>query len=167
LVIPFDWDYNEDGNLSVMAMRNRIKKLVDSKGISVYQFWQDTGISRNTAYALYNNPDQYPGRDVMDAICATYRVQPGDLLEWVGDQSVATTDTPQPEPEQKSRRGKPKSEPKSEPMQLQRGQVVKIPSGARAWVDRMLENGKVALTVEGLGEDVYPVHMLTVTDLVV
>lgn len=148
-----------------MAMKNRIKQLVDSKGISVYQFWQDTGISRNTAYALYNNPDQYPGRDVMDAICATYKVQPGELLEWVNsdDQDVTTADAPQPEPEQKSRRGKSKSEP----LQLKRGQVVKIPSGARAWVDKVLENGRVALTVEGVGQDVYPIHMLTVTDLVV
>lgn len=66
-----------------MPMKNKIKEFVDRQGISVYQFWQDTGISRTTAYALYNNPAQYPGRDVMDAICSKYRIQPGDLLEWV------------------------------------------------------------------------------------
>ncbi|MEO1145147.1 MAG: helix-turn-helix transcriptional regulator [Cyanobacteria bacterium J06638_22] len=67
-------------------MRNKIKELVDGRGMSVYQFWQDTDISRTTAYALYNKPEQYPGRDVMDSICRVYKVQPGDVLEWVPDE---------------------------------------------------------------------------------
>ena len=70
-----------------MTMRNLIKPFLDSRDVSVYRFWQDTGISRTTAYALYNNPEQYPGRDVMDAICSVYKVQPGDLLQWVADDS--------------------------------------------------------------------------------
>ena len=68
-----------------MTMRNKIKELVDKRGLTVYQFWQDTGVSRTTAYALYNKPEQYPGRDVMDAICRVYSVQPGDVLEYVDE----------------------------------------------------------------------------------
>ena len=64
-------------------MRNKVKQFVDGKGISVYQFWQETGISRTTAYSLYNRPEQYLARDVMDAICTQYNVQPGELLEWI------------------------------------------------------------------------------------
>jgi hypothetical protein len=66
-------------------MRNKIKQLVDSRGLSIYRFWQDTGISRNTAYDLYNNPDRYPMADVMDAIIKTYKVDPGDVIEWIPD----------------------------------------------------------------------------------
>jgi DNA-binding Xre family transcriptional regulator len=66
-----------------MAIRNRVKDLVDSRGLTVYRFWQETGISRNTAYELYNNPDRYPMADVMDAICKTYLVTPNDVLEWI------------------------------------------------------------------------------------
>ena len=66
-------------------MRNKVKALVDSRDISVYEFWQRTGISRTTAYSLYNKPEQYPGRDVMDAICLTFSVQPNDVIECIAD----------------------------------------------------------------------------------
>lgn len=71
-------------------MKNRIKEFVDSRKITVYQFWKDTGISRTTAYALYNEPDQYPGKNVMEAICNAYKVQPGDLLTWVPKEKVSS-----------------------------------------------------------------------------
>jgi DNA-binding Xre family transcriptional regulator len=66
-------------------IRNRIKELVDSRGISVYRFWKDTGIGQNTAYDLYRHPERYPMADVMEAICRTYGVSPGDILEYVPD----------------------------------------------------------------------------------
>jgi DNA-binding Xre family transcriptional regulator len=73
-----------------MTMKNRIKPFVDGRGISVYQFRKDTGIANKTAYDLYNNPDQYLGRNVMDAICRVYNVQPGDLLEYVPEDEEVT-----------------------------------------------------------------------------
>ncbi|MBN3948813.1 MAG: helix-turn-helix transcriptional regulator [Nostoc sp. NMS7] len=75
-----------------MPMRNRIKEFVDSRGISVYQFWQETGISRTTAYSLYNNSAQYLGRDVMDAICSRYNIQPDILLKWIPAQELKNGD---------------------------------------------------------------------------
>lgn len=68
-----------------MAMRNKIKDFVDSQGITVYEFRKRTGIANKTAYDLYNKPEQYPSRDVMDKICSTFRIQPALLLEWVED----------------------------------------------------------------------------------
>lgn len=75
-----------------MVMRNKIKAFVDGLDITVYQFRQQTNIANKTAYDLYNNPLQYPGRDVMDKICSTFRVQPGDLLEWVSENEEAASD---------------------------------------------------------------------------
>ena len=66
-----------------MPMRNKIKAFVDSHGISVYEFRKRAGIANKTAYDLYNHPEQYPGRDVMDKICTAFQIQPGELLEWV------------------------------------------------------------------------------------
>lgn len=68
-----------------MAMRNWIKQLVDSRGISIYRFWQDTGISRNTAYDLYNTPSRYPTAEVMEAIIKTYNLEPNDVIECVSE----------------------------------------------------------------------------------
>jgi DNA-binding Xre family transcriptional regulator len=73
-----------------MAIRNRIKPLVDGMGKSRYRFWKDIGVSQNTAYNLYDDPTQVPTAPVMDKICAAYRVQPGDFLVHIPDEeSVA------------------------------------------------------------------------------
>jgi DNA-binding Xre family transcriptional regulator len=66
-----------------MPVKNRIKKFLDDRGISRYQFRKDTGIAQRTAYDLYANPEQIPGPTVLEKICSTYRIQPGELLEWI------------------------------------------------------------------------------------
>ncbi|BAY50477.1 hypothetical protein SAMD00079811_81060 (plasmid) [Scytonema sp. HK-05] len=66
-------------------MLNNIKQFIDSRGISRYRFWQDTGLGRDTAYRLCNDPTYIPTGGVLDKICATYKVQPGELLTWVPD----------------------------------------------------------------------------------
>lgn len=64
-------------------MRNKIKQFLDSRGITRYRFMKDTGVAQATAYSLYENPLQLPSSTVLGKICDTYRVQPGELLEWV------------------------------------------------------------------------------------
>ena len=66
-----------------MSVKNRIKEFVDSRGMSVYRFRADTGISQKTAYDLYNNPFQLPNSSVLTKICDTYRVQPNEILIWL------------------------------------------------------------------------------------
>ena len=70
-----------------MAIKNKIKRLVDDMGIPRYKFAQDTGVALNTAYYLYKNPNQIPTADVMEKICDRYDLQPGDLLEYIRDTS--------------------------------------------------------------------------------
>lgn len=62
---------------------NRVKSFVDNRGLSVYQFWKETGISRTTAYAIYNDPGEQIGNRVLDAICTKYKVQPNEVILWV------------------------------------------------------------------------------------
>jgi len=66
-----------------MPMKNKVKELIDSQGISIYEFRKRTGIANRTAYDLYHNSGQYPGPGVMDKICEAFNVQPGDILEYV------------------------------------------------------------------------------------
>lgn len=68
-----------------MPMQNKIKAFVDGRGMTVYEFRKQTGIANKTAYDLYNNSEQYPSKNVMDKICSTFEIQPGDLLLWVSD----------------------------------------------------------------------------------
>lgn len=66
-------------------MKNTIKPFLDGLGITPYRFWHDTGISRVTAYKLYNEPTYIPGADVLVKICDTYKIQPGAILVWLSD----------------------------------------------------------------------------------
>ncbi len=72
-------------------MRNKIKEFLDSRGITPYRFRKDTGIAQRTAYDLYNNSSHYPSKEVMSKICNTYRIQPGDLLEWIPNENKEST----------------------------------------------------------------------------
>lgn len=62
-------------------MINKVKLLVDSKGISVYRFGKEAGIAQTTAYALYNDPRHLPSIGVLKRICEVYQVQPNDVIE--------------------------------------------------------------------------------------
>lgn len=68
-----------------MPVLNTIKNFIDNRQISRYRFWQDTGLGRDTAYRLCNDPTYVPTGNVLEKICATYGVQPGDLLTWIPD----------------------------------------------------------------------------------
>lgn len=65
-----------------MPLQNKIKALIDSRKITVYQFKKETKIAVRTAYDLYNCPDHIPSPQVLLKICETYKVQPGDILKW-------------------------------------------------------------------------------------
>ncbi len=74
-----------------MAVRNRIKCLVDSMNKTRYQFWKETSLSQNTAYRLYDDPTYIPGPSVMDKICNTYPgIQPGDFVVYIPDGQLET-----------------------------------------------------------------------------
>lgn len=64
-------------------MKNRIREFLAERGLSVYRFQKDTGISPTTAYALSNTPNQLPSSTVLTKICDAYQVQPNEILMWV------------------------------------------------------------------------------------
>lgn len=87
-----------------MPLKNRIKEFIDSKGITRYQFCKDTGLTQNTGYRLYNEPDYIPGADALLKICKAYKIQPGILIEYVeeddGNQDAITKQKNFDEPRQ-------------------------------------------------------------------
>ena len=64
-------------------MINKIRQFLDGRDVTPYRFQKEVGIATGTAYALYNNPNQLPSSTVLSKICDTYKVQPGELLEWI------------------------------------------------------------------------------------
>lgn len=73
-----------------MTVRNKIKEFLEQRpdpvtgksGTSAYRFWRETNLSRPTAYRLVADTAYIPSGDVLDKICSTYHVQPGELLVW-------------------------------------------------------------------------------------
>lgn len=65
-----------------MAVKNTIKKFLDSREITPYRFLRDVGIAQRTAYDLYNNSEQLPSPKVLSKICDTYEIEPGEILKW-------------------------------------------------------------------------------------
>lgn len=73
-----------------MAVRNKIKKMLDERGDTRYKFWKKTELAQNTAYKLYDKPEQIPTAHVLDRICEVYGVQPGDILEHIPNSNLET-----------------------------------------------------------------------------
>jgi len=63
-------------------LTNKVKPFLESRGMSAYQFIKDTGIAPATGYKLAKSSSYLPGIRVLEAICDTYQIQPGDILEW-------------------------------------------------------------------------------------
>lgn len=64
-------------------MRNKVKQFLESQQITAYRLIKDTGISDTTGYRLAADSTYVPSAKVLEAICQTYKIQPGELLEWV------------------------------------------------------------------------------------
>jgi DNA-binding Xre family transcriptional regulator len=73
-------------NNMVMTMRNKVKDLIERHGITRYRFWKDTGLSRQIAYQIADDPNYIPSGATIETICRVYGVQPGDLLEYSPDE---------------------------------------------------------------------------------
>ena len=82
-----------------MTMLNRIKEILDQRPdpasgaeqTTPYRFWQETGLGRDTAYRMYNDPTYIPSGSALNKICETYKWQPGEFLYWEPDDLVEET----------------------------------------------------------------------------
>ncbi len=76
-----------------MAVINRVREFVNSRNMTVYQFWKAAeaagGLTEPTAYRLYKDPFTVPSGKVMDSICKAFPgVSPNDLLAFVSDEEA-------------------------------------------------------------------------------
>ena len=79
-------------------MLNRVQEFIDKRDITRYRFWQDTGLGRDTAYRLCNDPTYIPTGNVLEKICSAYQIQPGELLFWKPDEDLDNQKIPDPAP---------------------------------------------------------------------
>lgn len=77
-----------------MIIYNKLFNLLASKGYSGRYWLQCQGIHPNTISKLQKN--QRINTDTLDKLCQILDCQPGDLLEYVPDDSASNTDNPSP-----------------------------------------------------------------------
>lgn len=67
---------------------NRLPTILDQKGISIRELSRLTGITYTTIRALYHSERKSIQLSVLDAICATLEIQPGDIYQRLPDGSA-------------------------------------------------------------------------------
>lgn len=72
--------YRDTGTVMI---RNKIKQFVDGLGITRFQLYKATGISRTTVYALYDDPRRIPDEETVLRIVQVYGCKTSDLVEIV------------------------------------------------------------------------------------
>ena len=65
---------------NTMVLKNRVKEFTENKGITIYKFAKEVGISFNTAYKLANDSNHLPSITVLEAICDYYKVDPNKIV---------------------------------------------------------------------------------------
>jgi len=73
-----------------MSVRNCLKPVLEKKlklkKLTSYKFSKLTGLSIGTAHRI-DDPNWVPSEKVLDVICRTFKIQPGEFLYWVPDSS--------------------------------------------------------------------------------
>ena len=69
-------------------VRLRVAELMKMRGVTAYRLSRGSGLAYPTAYRL-SQPSGEFGRlevDTLNRLCEFFRVQPGELIEWVPDR---------------------------------------------------------------------------------
>jgi DNA-binding Xre family transcriptional regulator len=74
--MPYYSSYTTHGSLV-----NSLKKLLDSRGISSFKLSKVSDLSPTTTRKIYLDERYIPSPDVLERICLTLKVQPGDILQ--------------------------------------------------------------------------------------
>ena len=65
------------------------KRALEKRNIPIAEVSRETGIARITLQSWANNTVTRFDAPVIDALCQYFKCQPGDLFEYVGNESIA------------------------------------------------------------------------------
>lgn len=66
-------------------MKIKLSGILEARGLSQRQLALKAGIRPNALSAICNEKVQRIDLDILDRICTTLEIQPGELLEWLPD----------------------------------------------------------------------------------
>jgi len=59
---------------------NTLRDVLDARGVSSFKLSKSSDISPTTTRKIYSDPTYIPSPDVLEKICITLDIQPGDIL---------------------------------------------------------------------------------------
>ncbi len=74
--MPFYSSYTSYGSLV-----NSLRKVLDERGITSFKLSKISELSPTTTRKIYTDENYIPSPDVLERICLTLSVQPGDILQ--------------------------------------------------------------------------------------
>lgn len=74
--MPFYSSYTTYGRLV-----NRLRELLDHRGVSSFKLSKLSDLSPTTTRKIYADEKYIPSPDVLERICLSLEVQPGDILQ--------------------------------------------------------------------------------------
>jgi len=60
---------------------NNLKQLLDSRGVSSFKLSKLSNLSPTTTRKIYADQSYIPSPDVLERICLSLEIQPGDILQ--------------------------------------------------------------------------------------
>lgn len=63
------------------ALINTLKKVLDDRGVTSFKLSKFSNLSPTTTRKIYNDQYYIPSPDVIERICLSLDVQPGDILQ--------------------------------------------------------------------------------------
>lgn len=76
VVMPFYSSHPRHGRLV-----NRLRELLDTRGVSSFRLSKIADLSPTTTRRIYSDEGYIPSPDVLERICLSLELQPGDILE--------------------------------------------------------------------------------------
>ena len=70
------------GNMAIL-IRNRLSRLMGERRLSIQDVARGAGLSYPVVSGLYHDRATRLDIATLDKLCTFFRVQPGDILEWV------------------------------------------------------------------------------------
>lgn len=103
---------------------NMLPELMRVRGISIRELSRQTGVTYTTVRAVYHSERRSIKLDVLDTICQTLNLQPGEIYHFLPPGSSLSDISPELPAEPSVDRGKKQPQ----------GKMTDMPGGSDAWV---------------------------------
>ena len=71
-----------------MAIKVNLSRFLGERRIKITEMANKSGLAKNTIMALYHEKAKGITWDVLEKLCITLNCHPGDLIEYVPDQTM-------------------------------------------------------------------------------